>query len=116
MGVASRPAQCAHVSLTILIIVMARYSALWLVATVSVSVTGTPARKSKEIAEYDDYYDSDTPVAVTCPGFPGYCSESYVGDTCTVVCARGGIMYPSARRMVPGLTSPVALSMIPASR
>merc|ERR1712123_218226 len=72
------------------IIVMARYSALWLVATIATAaVTGTPARKSKEIAEYDDYYDSDTPVAVTCPGFPGYCSESYIGDTCTVVCARG---------------------------
>ena len=25
----------------------------------------------------------------TCSGFPGYCSESYVGNTCTVVCARG---------------------------
>ena len=24
-----------------------------------------------------------------CSGFPGYCSESYVGNTCTVVCARG---------------------------
>jgi len=26
---------------------------------------------------------------VTCPGFAGYCSESYPGDTCTVVCAFG---------------------------
>lgn len=26
---------------------------------------------------------------VTCPGFPGYCSEAYPGDTCTVVCAFG---------------------------
>merc|ERR1711892_971728 len=97
-GVVSRPAQCAHVSLTILIIVMARYSALLLVATIATaSVSGTPARKSKEIAEYDDYYDSDTPVAVTCPGFPGYCSESYVGDTCTVVCARGRNNVPQCQ-------------------
>merc|ERR1712128_217997 len=97
MGVASRPAQCAHVSLTILIIVMARYSALWLATIATAGVTGTPARKSKEIAEYDDYYDSDTPVAVTCPGFPGYCSESYVGDTCTVVCARGRNNVPQCQ-------------------
>merc|ERR1712123_84154 len=79
-------------------IVMARYSALWLVATIATAgVSGTPARKSKEIAEYDDYYDSDTPVAVTCPGFPGYCSESYVGDTCTVVCARGRNNVPQCQ-------------------
>merc|ERR1711892_993573 len=97
-GVVSRPAQCAHVSLAILSIVMARYSALWLVATIATAaVTGTPARKSKEIAEYDDYYDSDTPVAVTCPGFPGYCSESYIGDTCTVVCARGRNNVPQCQ-------------------
>merc|ERR1711892_1118945 len=80
------------------IIVMARYSALLLVATIATAaVTGTPARKSKEIAEYDDYYDSDTPVAVTCPGFPGDCSESYVGDTCTVVCARGRNNVPQCQ-------------------
>merc|ERR1712106_570764 len=80
------------------IIVMARYSALLLVATIATAgVTGTPARKSKEIAEYDDYYDSDTPVAVTCPGFPGYCSESYVGDTCTVVCSRGRNNVPQCQ-------------------
>merc|ERR1712130_384735 len=45
----------------------------------STFVLGTPtareARRGKQL--------------VTCPGFPGYCSESYVGDTCTVVCARG---------------------------
>jgi len=27
--------------------------------------------------------------ALTCPGFPGYCSESFVGQTCVVVCAKG---------------------------
>merc|ERR1719323_143798 len=25
----------------------------------------------------------------TCPGFPGYCSESFPGQTCVVVCSRG---------------------------
>jgi len=25
----------------------------------------------------------------TCPGFPGYCSESFPGQTCIVVCSRG---------------------------
>lgn len=28
-------------------------------------------------------------MAITCPGFPGYCSESFPGQTCNVVCARG---------------------------
>ena len=28
-------------------------------------------------------------LAVTCPGFPGYCSESFPGMTCVVVCSRG---------------------------
>lgn len=28
-------------------------------------------------------------LAITCPGFPGYCSESFPGQSCTVVCARG---------------------------
>ena len=27
--------------------------------------------------------------AITCPGFPGYCSESFVGQTCVVVCSAG---------------------------
>merc|ERR1712141_645063 len=28
-------------------------------------------------------------LATTCPGFPGYCSESFPGHTCVVVCSRG---------------------------
>lgn len=28
-------------------------------------------------------------LATTCPGFPGYCSESFPGQTCVVVCSRG---------------------------
>jgi len=27
--------------------------------------------------------------AITCPGFPGYCSESFPGQTCVVVCSKG---------------------------
>ena len=27
--------------------------------------------------------------AKTCPGFPGYCSESFPGQTCVVVCSTG---------------------------
>ncbi len=27
--------------------------------------------------------------ALTCPGFPGYCSESFPGQTCVVVCSKG---------------------------
>jgi len=34
---------------------------------------------------------------VTCPGFPGYCSESYVGNTCLVVCARGRNNVPQCQ-------------------
>ena len=34
---------------------------------------------------------------ITCPGFPGYCSESYVGDTCTVVCDRGRNNVPQCQ-------------------
>merc|ERR1712130_221816 len=53
----------------------------------STFVLGTPtareARRGKQL--------------VTCPGFPGYCSESYVGDTCTVVCARGRNNVPQCQ-------------------
>jgi hypothetical protein len=28
-------------------------------------------------------------LALTCPGFPGYCSESFPGQTCVVVCSKG---------------------------
>jgi len=46
-------------------------------------VQGNPQRQSRQL--------------VTCPGFPGYCSESYVGDTCTVVCARGRNNVPQCQ-------------------
>ena len=28
-------------------------------------------------------------VGITCKGFPGYCSESFPGQTCVVVCSKG---------------------------
>jgi len=31
----------------------------------------------------------DLVTALTCPGFPGYCSESFPGQTCVVVCSKG---------------------------
>ena len=34
---------------------------------------------------------------VTCPGYPGYCSESYPGDVCLVVCARGRNNVPQCQ-------------------
>jgi len=34
---------------------------------------------------------------VTCPGFAGYCSEAYPGDTCTVVCAFGRNNVPECQ-------------------
>ena len=30
-----------------------------------------------------------TRAMTTCPGFPGYCSESFPGQTCVVVCSKG---------------------------
>merc|ERR1719414_533367 len=84
-----------NVSLTM---VMARYILGYIVLGITTYITGTPARRSKEISSYDDdYYDSDTPTAVPCPGFPGYCSESYVGDTCSVVCSRGRNNVPECQ-------------------
>lgn len=46
-------------------------------------LSGNPHRQTRQL--------------VTCPGFPGYCSESYVGDTCTVVCARGRNNVPQCQ-------------------
>ncbi|CAB4068917.1 unnamed protein product [Lepeophtheirus salmonis] len=37
------------------------------------------------------------PPPVTCPGYPGYCSESYPGDTCLVVCAFGRNNVPECQ-------------------
>ena len=34
---------------------------------------------------------------VTCPGYAGYCTESYPGDTCLVVCAFGRNNVPECQ-------------------
>ena len=34
---------------------------------------------------------------VTCPGYAGYCSASYPGDTCLVVCAFGRNNVPECQ-------------------
>jgi len=60
---------------------------LLLLAAVASPALGTPARRSKAVST----------AVVTCPGFPGYCSESYVGDTCTVVCSRGRNNVPQCQ-------------------
>ena len=50
------------------------------------------------MSEGEDYdYNSASDGPVTCPGFAGYCSEAYVGDTCTVVCARGRNNVPQCQ-------------------
>merc|ERR1711872_398406 len=77
-------------SVTILGIVMA-YSRLVLLCILSTIIQqGTPSpgrkkggRRSKKVG------NGNGSGPKTCPGFPGYCSESYPGDTCLVVCAFG---------------------------
>jgi len=39
----------------------------------------------------------NTRQLVTCPGFAGYCSEAYPGNTCTVVCAFGRNNVPECQ-------------------
>jgi len=55
------------------------------------SVESTPARRGKK------QNGGGGGGVVTCPGFPGYCSESYVGNTCLVVCARGRNNVPQCQ-------------------
>ena len=47
---------------------------------------------------------ADIVSAVTCPGFPGYCSESFVGQTCVVVCSRGRPNVPLCQVCIHFLT------------
>jgi len=51
-----------------------------------VAVCGTPRRGKQSSAG-----------PTTCPGYPGYCSESYPGQTCLVVCARGRNNVPECQ-------------------
>ena len=46
-------------------------------------------RGSKKIANNKGGGGGNGGGLVTCPGFAGYCSESYPGQTCLVVCAFG---------------------------
>lgn len=55
----------------------------------------TPARKGKKQNAPTGAENSSGPV--TCPGYAGYCSESYPGDTCLVVCARGRNNVPECQ-------------------
>ena len=43
------------------------------------------------------HLDREKRQLVTCPGFPGYCSESYPGGVCTVVCAFGRPNVPECQ-------------------
>eukprot|EP00088_Acartia_fossae_P011443 TRINITY_DN15814_c0_g1_i1.p1 TRINITY_DN15814_c0_g1~~TRINITY_DN15814_c0_g1_i1.p1 ORF type:complete len:326 (-),score=91.85 TRINITY_DN15814_c0_g1_i1:33-1010(-) len=52
------------------------------------TVSSTPARRGGK---------KQSAALTTCPGFPGYCSESYPGDTCLVVCARGRNNVPECQ-------------------
>jgi len=56
--------------------------------------SSTPARKGKK-QNAPGTENSSGPV--TCPGYAGYCSESYPGDTCLVVCARGRNNVPECQ-------------------
>jgi len=62
------------------LLVLATNCALLLISTASANPSNRVARQ-----------------LVTCPGFPGYCSESYAGDTCLVVCARGRNNVPECQ-------------------
>eukprot|EP00090_Calanus_glacialis_P022675 TRINITY_DN34963_c0_g1_i1.p1 TRINITY_DN34963_c0_g1~~TRINITY_DN34963_c0_g1_i1.p1 ORF type:complete len:316 (-),score=83.26 TRINITY_DN34963_c0_g1_i1:167-1081(-) len=58
------------------------------VAVFSLLSHGSPGRKAgNEGRKSKKVLDGSGPQ--TCPGFPGYCSESYPGQTCLVVCAFG---------------------------
>ena len=46
-------------------------------------------RRSKKVNGATKKNGGGGGALVTCPGFAGYCSESYPGDTCLVVCAFG---------------------------
>jgi len=68
---------------------------LILAAALFFVVTGIPGRKGRKGkgggrgSKKINNKGSSGGGLVTCPGFAGYCSESYPGDTCLVVCAFG---------------------------
>ena len=60
-------------------------------------------RGSKKIANNKGGGGGNGGGLVTCPGFAGYCSESYPGQTCLVVCAFGRNNVPVCQ-VSPGIT------------
>merc|ERR1719333_1533318 len=70
---------------------MARHQLVLLVAALAV------ASAMRKGGRRGGKKQDDEVAIVTCPGFPGYCSESYVGNTCTVVCARGRNNVPQCQ-------------------
>lgn len=76
---------------------MARYHPLLvalLLAGLLAEGFGTPARKGKK---QNGAGAENSSGPITCPGYAGYCSESYPGDTCLVVCARGRNNVPECQ-------------------
>jgi len=55
------------------------------------------SRASKLPPSSGEILNRNTRQLVTCPGFAGYCSEAYPGDTCTVVCAFGRNNVPECQ-------------------
>merc|ERR1712131_469972 len=101
MGVKPRPPRTISVSELVLIKLddldmasaLTRYFIL--AAAFFFVVTGIPGRKGRKGkgggrgSKKINNKGSSGGGLVTCPGFAGYCSESYPGDTCLVVCAFG---------------------------
>merc|ERR1712131_419485 len=101
MGVKPRPPRTISVSELVLIKLddldmasaLTRYFIL--AAALFFVVTGIPGRKGRKGkgsgrgSKKINNKGSSGGGLVTCPGFAGYCSESYPGDTCLVVCAFG---------------------------
>jgi len=76
-------------SLAIPFLVMALSVYIILLSVLFLTADCTPARRGGK--------KQNGGGPVTCPGFPGYCSESYPGDTCLVVCARGRNNVPECQ-------------------
>merc|ERR1712012_385664 len=102
MGVVFRPSQWSHLSSSASlawIIVMALITRIVLATVLCFVLVNGMGRRggrrskngnrrgSKKIANNKN--GNNGGGLVTCPGFAGYCSESYPGDTCLVVCAFG---------------------------
>jgi hypothetical protein len=96
------------VSVSVIFIALVSVSVIF-IALVSVSVIfialvyvpGSPATKNTRAGKNGNGGNGGNGGGVkTCPGFPGYCSESYPGDTCLVVCAFGRNNVPECQVIV----------------